>query len=131
SGLPELAVEESEPNSALASFITLTATVLLFVGDLHWEVLKGIIQSYAALPLHGPLVVEFGLGRLVDATAAAFSITLQIASPFVVYALAINLTFGLLNKLTPQIPVYFISLPFVIAGGLFLFYFVAGEFLSL
>jgi flagellar biosynthetic protein FliR len=39
--------------------------------------------------------------------------------------------FGVANKLTPQIPVYFISLPFVIAGGMFLLYFTIGEFLRL
>ena len=33
-----------------------------------------------------------------------------------------NFSFGLVNKMTPQIPVYFISLPFLIAGGLFLTY---------
>ncbi len=129
-GFPEMAVEDSEPNAALAALITMSATVLFFIGDLHWEVLKGIVQSYAALPLQGPLIVELGLARLVETTAEAFLLTLQIASPFVVYALAVNLAFGLLNKLTPQIPVYFVSLPFVIAGGLLLIYFVAGEFLS-
>ena len=43
----------------------------------------------------------------------------------------INLTIGFVNKLTPQIPVYFISLPFVIAGGLVIFYFAIGTMLSL
>ena len=42
----------------------------------------------------------------------------------------VNFAFGLTNKLTPQIPVYFISLPFVIAGGLFVLYFTLGEFLG-
>ncbi|MEM7749097.1 MAG: flagellar biosynthetic protein FliR [Pseudomonadota bacterium] len=30
--------------------------------------------------------------------------------------------FGLMNKMIPQVAVYFISLPFVIAGGLFLLF---------
>ncbi|WP_425530453.1 flagellar biosynthetic protein FliR [Stenotrophomonas maltophilia] len=38
---------------------------------------------------------------------------------------------GFVNKLTPQIPIYFISLPFVIAGGLILFYFAVPTLLSL
>jgi flagellar biosynthetic protein FliR len=48
---------------------------------------------------------------------------LRLGSPFVAYAVLINLAIGFVNKLTPQIPVYFISLPFVIAGGLILVYF--------
>lgn len=130
-GLPEMPIEDTEPNAALASFVTLTGTVLFFVADLHWEVLRGLVQSYATLPVNGPIAVDFGMRRLADATADAFFLTLRITSPFLVYALAINLAFGILNKLTPQIPVYFVSLPFVIAGGLLLFYFVAAEFLNL
>ena len=34
---------------------------------------------------------------------------------------------GIANKLTPQIPVYFISVPMVLAGGFFLLYFTIGE----
>ena len=45
--------------------------------------------------------------------------------------MVINLAVGLINKLTPQIPVYFISLPFVIAGGLLIAYFSAEDSLRL
>ena len=38
---------------------------------------------------------------------------------------------GIANKLTPQIPVYFISLPVVLAGGFILLYFTIGESLRL
>jgi len=130
-GLPEIPIEDAEPNPAVASLITLTATLLFFVTDVHWEVLRGLVQSYAVLPVSGPVAIHLGLGRLVDATSDAFFLALQISSPFVVYALLINLTFGIVNKLTPQIPVYFISLPFVVAGGLLLLTFTVAEFMSL
>jgi flagellar biosynthetic protein FliR len=39
--------------------------------------------------------------------------------------------FGIINKLTPQIPVYFISQPFVLAGGFLLVYFTVAEFLQI
>ncbi|MBX4421401.1 flagellar biosynthetic protein FliR, partial [Mycobacterium tuberculosis] len=53
---------------------------------------------------------------------ALFS-TIRIAAPFIVFAMVVNLAVGLINKLTPTIPVYFISMPFVLAGGLMLLYF--------
>ena len=37
---------------------------------------------------------------------------------------------GLLNKLTPQIPIYFISLPFVLFGGLLISYFAVPSMVS-
>jgi flagellar biosynthetic protein FliR len=39
--------------------------------------------------------------------------------------------FGILGKLTPQIPVYFISIPFVLAGGGLILAFTASELLQL
>ena len=45
-------------------------------------------------------------------------VVIRLGSPFIAYAILVNLAIGFVNKLTPQIPVYFISLPFVIAGGL-------------
>lgn len=129
--LPGLPIEDSEPNPPLASIVTLTATVLFFTADLHWEVLRSLVQSYSVLPITAPMTMERGLPMLVDAISDAFFLALQISSPFIVYALIINMMFGLANKLTPQVPVYFISLPFVIAGGIMLFYFTIGEALRL
>ena len=73
-------------------------------------------------------------GALVDVTdtvSESFFVVLRLGSPFVAYALLVNLAIGFVNKLMPQIPVYFISLPFVIAGGLILIYFGIGTMLSL
>jgi len=129
--LPGVPIEDGEPNPPFASLITLTATVLIFLSDQHWEVLRALLASYVALPVTEPLAAGFGLTQLADAVSEAFILALQITGPFVVYSLIVNLMFGIANKLTPQIAVYFISLPFVIAGGLFILYFTIGEFLRL
>ena len=68
---------------------------------------------------------------MVDALSGAFTIALQISSPFIVYALIVNLMVGLANKLVPQIPVYFIATPFVLAGGFVILYLTIGESLRL
>jgi flagellar biosynthetic protein FliR len=46
-------IGESEPLPAITSLITLAATALMFFTDLHWEVLRGLAASYAALPVSG------------------------------------------------------------------------------
>lgn len=124
-------IEDSEPLPALATFITLTATVLLFVTDQHWEVLRALLASYSVIPINEPVAPALGLARLADAFSSTFILALQISSPFIVYALIINLMVGIANKLVPQIPVFFISIPFVLAGGLLLLYFTIGEALRL
>lgn len=129
--MPGTPIEDNEPSPPLASLITLTATVLIFLTDQHWELFRGLLASYSVLPVNEPLLTAFSLTKLADAFSSTFVLALQISSPFIVYALFINFMIGIANKLTPQIPVYFISLPFVLAGGLLLVYFTIGEALRL
>lgn len=114
--------DETELLPSVASLVTLAATILFFVAELHWEVLRGLVESYAALPAVGQIDVRFGVEEIGDCLAKSFTLALRISSPFVVYALIINLAVGLAAKLTPQIPIYFISVPAVVFGGLFLLY---------
>jgi len=43
-------------------------------------------------------------------------------SPFLVYGIMFNVAVGMINKMAPQIPVYFISTPYALMGGIFLLY---------
>jgi flagellar biosynthetic protein FliR len=125
--MPGAPLEDAEPLPAFATLITLTATLLFFLTDQHWEVLRALLASYSALPITEPFALDFSLAKLTDATSNAFILALQISSPFIVYTVIINLMVGIANKLVPQIPVYFISIPLVLAGGFFLLYFMIGE----
>jgi flagellar biosynthetic protein FliR len=124
-------IDEAEPLPAIASLITLTATCLIFVSDLHWELIRGLVASYGVMPVGFALRPQAALALAADDLARAFIVALRIASPFIVFAVIVNLAIGLVNRLTPNIPVFFISGPFVIAGGLILFYFVAGSMVTL
>lgn len=114
--------EDGEQVPALVPLITLTAAVLFFLTDQHWELLRGLLGSYRIwLPAVG-ISGENGLAQLVEHLSQAFTLALRVASPFVIYAVIVNFAIGLANKLTPAIPVYFISIPFVLLGGLMLLY---------
>jgi flagellar biosynthesis protein FliR len=129
--LPGTPIEHTDPIPSLASLLTLTATVLFFITDLHWEVMRGLVASYSVMPIDQHISPDFSLSQLTDALTDAFTLTLQISSPFIVYAIAINFLFGIVNKLTPQIAVYFISVPFVMVGGLLIFYLTIADFMRL
>jgi flagellar biosynthesis protein FliR len=124
--MPSVA-DDNEHVPALVPLITLTAVVVFFVTGQHWELLRGLIGSYQIwLPVTG-ISAEAGLAQLVDHLSQAFTLTLRVASPFIVYAVIVNFAVGLANKLTPSIPVYFISMPFVLMGGLMLLYLTSRE----
>ena len=119
-------IDEAEALPTIATLVTLTTTCLIFVSDLHWELIRGVVASYNVMPVGFALKPEAALNFLADDLARTFVIALRIASPFLVFAVIVNMAIGLINRLTPQIPIFFISGPFVIAGGLVLFYFISG-----
>jgi len=124
-------IDEGESLPTISTLITLSATVLIFVMDLHWEVIRGIVVSYHAIPVEKGFGTQFGLIQVADGLSKSFMLALRVSSPFITFAIIVNLAVGLTNKLTPQIPVFFISTPFIVAGGLFLLYFSFRPFLEL
>jgi flagellar biosynthetic protein FliR len=128
--LPGLGVDSPEPEPALTSMVMIAATMLFFLTDLHWEVLRALVATYATMPMGSAFSIQPGLVQVADRLTEAFLVALRLSGPFVVYGIIFNLAIGLTNKLTPQIPVYFISLPFILAGGLLLLYFSADEMLA-
>ena len=129
--MPGSSVEEAEPQAALTVIITLCALLLLFALDFHHEILKALVASYEVVPIADLFSPQSALIDIADTVSASFYLTLRLASPFIAYAILVNLAIGFINKLAPQIPVYFVSLPFVIAGALIMMYFGIGIMLSL
>lgn len=131
SNMPGMAIEGGEALPPLANLMTLTATAMIFISNQHWEVLRGLAASYETLPPGMSPDIVSGLERLADQLSQTFLLALRICSPFIVYTVVVNLAIGLINKLTPQIPVYFISMPFVIAGGMYFLFLVFSEAITL
>lgn len=129
--LPGLPIDEAEASAPFVTLITMTAATLMFITNQHAEVIRALAGSYTRIAPGLPLDAQAGLIQIADRASETFYLALRIGSPFMIYGVVVNLAIGLMNKLTPQIPVYFISLPFVIAGGLFLLYFSGPEALKL
>jgi flagellar biosynthesis protein FliR len=130
-GMAGSSVEEQEPQAALAAIVTLCALMVLFALDFHHEVIKALIASYEVAPPGGLFSPQGALIDITDTISDSFYLTLRLASPFIAFAILANLAIGFVNKLAPQIPVYFVSLPFIIFGALVLMYFGIGIMLSL
>jgi flagellar biosynthetic protein FliR len=125
------AIEEAEPQAPMAELISFSALLLLFTLDFHHEVIRALVSSYQVAPLNVFFNPQAALVDVADTLSDSFFLVLRLGSPFVAYALLVNLTVGFVNKLTPQIPVYFISQPLIIGGGIVLFYLAIGTLLSL
>jgi len=133
SGQPGMGILESRPEAPIANIIALAVLAIFFALDMHIQILQGLLVSYQILPPAPHMQPQAALVDLVDALQLAFSMLLRMVAPFLLYAILVNFAAGLINKLTPNIPVYFISLPFVLVGGLALLYMLLpelGQFLA-
>lgn len=130
-GIPGAPVDDAEAIPPVSSLLMLAATALVFILDLHLEIMAAMIASYEAIAPGAWLGAKFSLMKLVDQTTAGFLLALRVCAPFLVYSILINLAVGFANKMTPQIPAFFIATPFIMFGGLIMFYFLSPELLSL
>lgn len=129
--MPSSGIIEMDPESDLTTIITFTAVILLFLADFHHLTIQALVDTYKFMPMGNDLEFQMALSSITDALSETFMMMIRLASPFVVYGLIFNLAIGMVNKLAPQIPIYFISIPFILAGGLILFYWGLAEFLRL
>ena len=123
--------DDGEMMPAIASLITITASALFVITDQHLEVLRALVQSYDVLAFGANLDQRVEMVNILGVLASASLLSLQVCSPFLVFAVTINFVFGLLNKLAPQIPVYFVSAPFIVGGGLLLLYFLSDDIFAI
>lgn len=127
---PSQDVLEDTAENQLTNLIGFAGLMALFMLNFHHIVVRALVDSYTAIPMGG-FNPQSALITLTDTLVQTFSIMLRLASPFIIYGLLFNVAVGLINKLAPQMPIYFISLPFVIAGGLFLLYFGVSSLLEI
>ena len=78
------------------------------------EIIKALVMSYDFAPMSVAFNPQSALVDMTDTISESFMVMIRLGSPFIAYAILVNLGIGFVNKLVPQIPVYFISLPFVI-----------------
>lgn len=119
-GMPGISMEAGAQENVVSALVNWTALVSFLILDLHHPVLRALAASYGTIELGSVLDARVLLVRVVDTLGVSFVLAAQIASPFIAYALIANFVAGLMNKLVPQIPTYFVSMPATIAGGLLL-----------
>ncbi|MCP3385441.1 MULTISPECIES: flagellar biosynthesis protein FliR [unclassified Bradyrhizobium] len=130
SNIPGVPLGDNDPTPASVPLIMAAVTTLFFLTDQHWQVVRGLMNSYDVWHPGERLSGEMALNQLTSRLTDAFVLTLRITSPFIVYSVIVNFSIGLINKLTPSIAVYFVSVPFVLVGGLLLLYLTSDELLT-
>ena len=103
--------------SALDQVFIFAATLLFFILDGHHSFLLGLHRTFTALPINSPLP-DFSLDILLRMTAELIMAGVQLALPILGALLLIDLALGLLNRVAPQVQVFFLGVPIKISLGL-------------
>lgn len=109
-----------EPVSELGALLSSCVVALLFTLDFHLIVIDAMLESYAVIGFGQGIDPELELERLSGAVADSIRLAVAVATPFVAASVLINLAFGMLNRMAPQLPVYFISAAFLMGLMLWL-----------
>lgn len=114
---------EDTPENQMTNLISFGGLLVLFMLDFHHVVFRALVDSYGVMPLGGMPDSQKMLITLTDTLSQTFMLMLRLASPFLIFGLMFNFAVGLVNKLAPQVPVFYISTPYLLMGGLLLVYF--------
>jgi flagellar biosynthetic protein FliR len=95
----------------VASFLTILGTVVIFSLNLHFLMLRGVADSYVLfVPGQMPPMGDF-TELAVRVVAGSFALGIQLAAPFIVYAMIFNISLGIMARLMPALPIFFVVMP--------------------
>jgi len=99
-------------------FLSVMGLLMIFVTDTHHLMLMALLDGYSLFIPGGVLAFGDFSDILAQVLAGSFRVGLQIAAPFILYGLVFNVGMGLLARLMPQMPIFFVALPAQIMLGL-------------
>ncbi|CCQ74105.1 putative Flagellar biosynthetic protein fliR [Magnetospira sp. QH-2] len=110
----------AEQGAIVTSFLMTVAMTLIFVTDLHHLMLIAVVDSYTLfLPGVTPSVGDMA-NLVTDKVAEAFVLGVRLAGPYLVLSITYNLGLGLMTRLMPSLPVFFVAMPLQLLGSIFL-----------
>ena len=81
----------------------------------------GFAKSYTLFPIHSMLKVNDMSQGFIEMVASCFWSGIQLSFPFMIVFLVMQIAFGVMNRMIPQLQVFFVSLPFQLWSGLIIF----------
>jgi flagellar biosynthetic protein FliR len=104
-----------------AVLLSLGGLLLIFATDTHHLMFFAIADSYTLfVPGIAPVFGEFA-DTFATLMSQSFMLAMQFATPFMVFAIVFYTGMGLLARLQPQMPVFFVALPLQILIALVIF----------
>ncbi len=115
----------------IGGFLAVMGTAVIFSADLHYLFLFALRDSYAVFIPGSALALGDMAAAMTDVMASAFTLGTRLAAPFIVFGLVFYTAAGVLNRLIPQVQVFFMLLPANLGLGLVLLMLTVGTIVTL
>ncbi|MFC4270519.1 flagellar type III secretion system protein FliR [Sneathiella chungangensis] len=94
-----------------STFMTLMGLTMIFVTDMHHLFIEGTFATYRLFP--AGQVPDFGsISQLItDFVQQSFLLGFQMSAPFLVFGITFYMGIGLINRLMPQVQIFFVAMP--------------------
>lgn len=97
--------------SVLEQIKSLLAIMLFFAIDAHHSIFRSLSISFTELPIGIASLREPLLRYIIASTAKIFSLGFKIGAPVIVTLFLVELAFGMLSRLIPQINIFIEGVP--------------------
>jgi flagellar biosynthetic protein FliR len=107
-----------QQNALITGFLNLVAMTLIFATNTHYLMLHALVDSYAIYS-PGQGLPTGDLAQVLTRTMSSAALMgLRLSAPLMVFSITLNAGLGLLNRLVPNMQVFFVAQPLQILGGL-------------
>ncbi|MBL8710697.1 MAG: flagellar biosynthetic protein FliR [Rhodospirillaceae bacterium] len=107
----------AQQGAVTGNFLIAAAVVLIFATGLDHVTLRALAGTYGLFP-PGEMPNLGDMANLFARTAAdSFLVAIQMAAPFIVYGLVVQVGMGLLARLMPTLQVFFVIMPLQLMVG--------------
>ncbi len=104
-----------QQSSVIAGFLSVMGIFFIFVTDTHHLMIRGLTDSYVLFVPGQPIPLDDFAWLIARRVSDSFALGLQLASPMALVALTYYIGIGLLGRLMPAMPVFFVGLPIQLA----------------
>ena len=108
---------QGSQGAIISMFLSLLATTLIFVGDLHHMLIGGIVHSFTLFPPgHFPATKDF-VTLALETMGGMYLVGIQMSAPFIVFGLVVYGGAGVVARMMPQLQIFFLVTPLNILAG--------------
>jgi flagellar biosynthetic protein FliR len=97
--------------SVISTFLILIGTTAFFMMDFHHIAIESLVKTYDIFPLDHSIPFHDWCDYMTQSVSDIFKKSMQLSFPFLILGTISQLSLGLLNKLIPQIQLFYLMMP--------------------